>query len=660
MAHWIDEIGTVVPDLSVRAKNILRANVSHLTLFLEMRPVQIQSLRNCGVKTCSEIVALQEKLLRKPPAQLNLFEREYSDAHQSAEGLIDLRKPAQNLLISQGWQNTMPDWWDLETLLQSTNARSTPLRALADAKVDHWCSTTGNEKRHADALERTYLEFRDLPFAARLCGWEIVEAKKQMRPLMAAVKRVNSRDPASLQEEIEFLLPDDPRARMVVIRRALPWGDTLEDLGEQEGVTRERIRQIEKKAVEFARMVARAGHEKLGRMITLCRSLDQVGTGLSRKRLNQMIAETGTDPDSIVAVLMMLGSAVNMPKSLGPIINAAGIIMSLPENEGVTIFQDRTADDVSAEIVRELRRVSRNAGALHIEFAQERLGLSASDSAAVLCNLGFVEVCDGWFANPLEASDRRNPVVNCAGKIIGVSGPTQLDVVWEGAATHARRLKHTLAPPSVIKAILKYAGFTIDRGGFVGGNGQTYELSGAEIVYVDEVESRFHGCASFWDLYDAIVVSGKYSLPALSTFLLRTSPITAAIHTEGRTTLYGIRGRPVDETCIAEALQRQPDVAYDASLSYTLDGFVIDSSVTTWMVTSGVLPLPSQPSIPEENWEWTAGSVVGTAVTSETFLYGFSAAMRDLGVTLGDIVRFSFDVANRQILIQSIQGGTGE
>lgn len=660
MAHWIDEIGTLARDVSVRARNILRKNVPHRTSFLKMRQDQFQSFRNCGTKTVSEIVALQDKLLRESPRQQDLFEQGFGEAYQFAAGLGDLPKPARNLLAFHGWQHTTPDTWDLELLLQSTNVRSTSLQILADTKVNHWCKTTGNEKREADALERTYLEFLDLPFVARLCGWEIVEAKKQLRPLIVAVERVRSRKPESLQAEVELLLPDDSRARRVMIRRVLPWGDTLEELGEQEGVTRERIRQIEKKAVGFAHTVARAGHEKLGRMIALCRSLVLVGAGLSRKRLNQMIIERGADPDSTIAVLMVLATDVNPPKSFGPIINAADIIMSLPEDEEVTVFQDQTAADVSAEIVRELRRVSRNAGALHIEFAQERLGLSGSDLVAVLRNLGFIKVWDGWFANPLEASDGRNPIANSAGKIIRVSGETHLNVIWEGAAKHARRLRHTLAPPSVIEVILKHAGFTIDEAGFISGNGQTYELSGAEKVYVDLVEGQFRGCASFWDLYDAIVVSGTYSLPTLSTFLLRTSPITSAIHTQGRTTVYGIRGQSVNEASVSQALQRQPDISSDASLSYTLDGFVIDSSVTTWMVTSGVLTLPSQPHIPEENWEWTTGSEVGTAVTSETFLYGFYAAMRDLRVTLGDRVRFSFDVSNRQILIQSIQGGTCE
>ncbi|MFW6235056.1 MAG: hypothetical protein ACOC4I_06785, partial [Spirochaetota bacterium] len=270
------------------------------------------------------------------------------------------------------------------------------------------------------------------------------------------------------------------------------------------------------------------------------------------------------------------------------------------------------------------------------------------------------EVTDDWFVYALDSADKRNSIANSAGKIIGISGPTTLNSIWEGAANHARRQKYTVAPPSVIQVVLEYAGFSIDAQGYVHGNEQEYKLSGAETLFVEVVQERFGGCASFWDLYDSVVVSGKYSLPTLSSVLLRTSPIVATITTEGRTSFYGIRGRSVEEARLIQARQRQPSVTSDSTLSYTLDGFLIESSVTTWMVTSGVVTLPSNAHIPEENWKWTTGSESGTAVTSETFLYGFSAAMRDLGVSLGNKVRFSFDVANRLIEIRALQGSTDD
>lgn len=660
MAHWIDEIGNVVPGLTVRAKNVLRQNVAHFTLFLEMDRERIHSLRNCGKKTVSELVDLQEELLRYPPAWRDLFTDKHVDRHQRTGCSYNLSKPAEGLLARQGWHDTAPNTWDLETLLHSMSPRSAALRSLADVKVDYWCETTGGNRRSQSELDHAYLEFHDLPFSARLCGWEIAEAKKRLRPLMDAVNRMRSKSPTSLHEEIDLLLPDDYRTREVAIRHALPWGDTLEELGEREGVSRERIRQIERKAIVSIQKIARADYKKLSRMIDLCRSLVQTGSRLSKNKLSGMIRDLGAAPDPAIAVVMMLGTAPSLPKTLQPVIKAAMIIRILPEDKDVSIFQHQAAANTPTATTRELRRVSRNAGAFHREFAQVRFGLNVNDTVAVLGQLGFIEVYDGWFANQLDASDKRNPIANSAGKIIGVSGPTALDIIWEGVAKHARRLKHTIAPPSVIEVILEYAGFTVNGAGYVNSNGNSYELSGAEVAYVETIEEQFKGAASFWDLYNAIVGSGRYSLPTLSSVLLRTSPITAVISTEGRTNLYGIRGRSVDQEAISNARQRCPDIATDSSVSYTLDGFVIESSVTTWMVTSGVLTLPSQSQLPEESWTWTTGSASGTAVTSETFLYGFAAAIQNLGVALGDYIRFSFSLARRKIQIQTIQGATVE
>lgn len=661
MTHWIDEIEKRIPSLSVRARNVIKQNVAHYALFLEMSPERIQTLKNCGEKTVAELVSLQRQLLRNPPIlQRDLFE-DGSTANTQSDWSTDLPKPVENLLVNHGMQITNPDGWDLEELLRSTNPRSVPLKILADIKVDHWCKVTGYERRNSADLELSYFEFRDLPFSARLCGWEINEAKKRVRPLIAAVERVRSKNPVSLQDEIDLLLPDDPRARLVAIRRALPWGDTLEELGEKEGVTRERIRQIEVKAIKFAHNLARAGHEKLGRLIEFSQAILKVGSDLSRKTLTRMIREKGADPEATIAVVSIIGRNTDIPELLLPVTDAVDVIIALPEDHEETIYQHQIANDVADETARQLRRVSRNAGAVHIDFAKGRLGLSNErDAEAVLRELGFSRIHGGWYANLIESSDRKNPIANSAGKIIGVSGPTQLSVIWEGTARHARRLKHTLAPPSVIKIILKNAGFSIDTDDYVDGNGQPYELSGAEVVYVDAIERRFNGCASFWDLYEAIVITGKYSLPTLSTVLLRTSPITEIISTQGRTTLYGIRGRTVDESAIFQAQLRQPDNASDATLSHSLVGFVINSTVTTWMMTTGVLTLPSRTELPEESWDWSTDLETGTAVTSETFLYGFSAAMRDLDVSLGDRVEFSFDVAKRHIQIRTEQGARDE
>jgi hypothetical protein len=660
MSHWIDEIGDVAAGLSARAKNILRNRVRHQTLFLEMGPEQIMALRNCGVKTLPELLALQKRLLGDRPAQQELFDERPAQDDVVPPVSRALPKPCRNVLEKHGWTDEPPNVWDLETVFASTYPRSSALRILADTKVDHWCETTGNERRERDELETAYLEFHDLPFAARLCGWDIFEAKKELRPLLSVIARVRSVEPESLQNEVDLLLPTEQRARTVVIRRTLPWGDSLKVIGNEVGLTRERIRQIEAKAIRFAQYTARAAQAKLKSITELSRSIVELGSELSTSRLIELIQEYGPDHESALTALLIVGSDDRLPDDLKVVAKAVETIASLPQNDDVTVLQHEFANGLSPETVRELRRISRNAGAVHITYAERKLGLQNEDSVAVLRELGFSEAAGDWFFNPLQASNKHNPIANCAGKIVSLSGPTKLDVVWEGATRHARRLKYTLAPPSVVKVVLEHAGFALDGAERVHGNGQRYELSGTEKAFVEAIEKQYKECASFWDLYEAIVLSGRYSLPSLSTVLLRTSPVVTVVTSARRTSLYGIAGRSVDESCIAQALERQPSALSSATLSHTLDGFLIQAAVTPWMLASGVLTLPSHSHVPEKTWKWMSGLASGTAVTSDMFLYGFSEAIADLGVTLGDEICFRFHVPDSQIHIQSGKGASVE
>lgn len=68
-------------------------------------------------------------------------------------------------------------------------------------------------------------------------------------------KAANPETVADLRERVKRLLPKDNRARTVVLRFA--WEETLQEVGDELNLTRERVRQIEESVISRARKTAR-------------------------------------------------------------------------------------------------------------------------------------------------------------------------------------------------------------------------------------------------------------------------------------------------------------------------------------------------------------------------------------------------------------------
>jgi hypothetical protein len=329
------------------------------------------------------------------------------------------------------------------------------------------------------------------------------------------------------------------------------------------------------------------------------------------------------------------------------------LIRELPVKSELTIHQKNIDDSLSPKSIRKLRRTSRNAGAFHTETAAKIMQVNKKDAEPILKQLGYKEIGENWFSYTLDSTDKHNPIANSAGKILKVSDSSYLDDIWEGCVKHAKRLKYIVAPVSIIRRVLSEAGFIIGNDDIVKPNGINYTLSGAEKSYVEAME-HFGGCAGFWDLYTYLVEGKGLSLPSLTNFLLRTSPIVTIREKKARYNLYGIRGRTIEEESIWEAASRQPTVEKEISKSFTLNGIMIETSATTWLITSGVLCLPSNTHLLPGNWKWECCGNTGRAQITDTFLYGLSPAIRTLNLKLKDRIRFTFNTLDQKIKIETV------
>jgi hypothetical protein len=658
LSHWIDEMDDIIPELSVRARNVLRNSVPFRTSFLDMDRESILKLRNCGVKTADELVHLRDRLCKKSLPQKELFD-DFSHKNDSTKISVKLTRPAVKLLKEHGWSTADPMAWNMDTLLEEVHSKSRPLEMLSEYKVQYWCKQNNAERKTPEELEDVYLKYRELPFCATLCGVSITEARKRLRRYISNVKKFKKTRLKSIYDEINFLLPENDRNRYICIRRSLPWGDTLEALGDEMGLTRERVRQIEEKSRTQVAARSMVAAHRLTFLTRISQKIVEIGDDLSFSVLKSILYNEDGNLNKIVATLSLIGSIQQYPDQLTPIIETSRLIEELPEQSELTIRQKSIADSLSLEIIRKLRRTSRNAGAIHVETAMEIMKVNTIDVGPILKQLCFEEIENNWFLYTIDSTDKHNPIANSAGKILKVSGPTHLDDIWQGCVKHAKRLKHIVAPVSIIRKVLSEAGFFIENDNIVSPNGINYDLSGAEKKFIEAIE-HFGGCASFWELYTYLVEGKNLSLPSLSTFLLRTSPIVAIVEQKARFNLYGIRGREVDEESIVEAVARQPNVEKEISHSFTLNGIVIETSTTTWLITSGVLSLPSHIHLPQGSWRWECCGITGKAQITDTFLYGLSTAINTLNLKLKDRVRFNFNTLHKKIEIEFVEREANE
>ena len=662
------------PFLSVRGRNVLIQSGITLEDFIDVTMDRLMSLRNCGAKTTAEIVRFQEYLSRDPSTgktkckqtelTLSTTMNAKRPAHQFAETLRALAK-------KHGLDALDPLGWRLDDLMDKLGARSVVLRQLAGFKAEWYLKHLREDEKDPSCgdlailtpenLQKVYLKTRDLPFAAILCGVDIPVAAKQLRSITRKIGEFPRSGFATLQEELDFLLPYDLRNRVLSVQRFLPWGDTLESLGEMHNLTRERVRQIAKKTASQLIERYRFTRSLLSHLRVLKDQLMGLGPSASRDRLYELVRTShGSEypiADDAIGVVCLLALQGNNEPDLEEWQALGDLLAELPREADRTIQTQKVLLSMSERDRRRIHKTVNNAGAVNVYDVAELLGTTTEDARAVLAALELRGIESDWFGFRELQNAYNAPLIDGAARIHSVAGPVPIDEVYLGLQKHARRSKYVLAPMSVVSSVLVSHGCTIDSDNRLHVPSVIEpRLSGVETAFVRCVDSN-GPVVSFWELYQAIVIEHRYSFPALSTSLLRTSVIVDRLTDTGRLTLYGLRGRLVTADDIERARMRQPNVSGEFCFEYTATGNRLDFNATQWLITSGVVSIAS-PGLCYPEWElMVGGRKVGKVYWSEPFLYGISPAVRSLGIELGEKLRFDFDMTEKTATLERNANG---
>ncbi|NBB91332.1 MAG: hypothetical protein GVY23_09020, partial [Spirochaetes bacterium] len=260
-------------------------------------------LRNCGVKMAGELVSYAEWLKSRVGDEGDHGEGRVQDGSKQPELFGSefgtrsgppLRKKSVAFLVESGLKPDDPAEWDLDQAMDQLGARSSLLSDLADRKVrwfldrfavleveDH---NVRKKRFPPERLIELYCTHRDIPFVSRLCGLEISEGTKRLKRLRSWLPKLDAIHPGHLESEMEALLPVDPRGRDILMSRNVPWGLTLEELGERHALTRERVRQLEVRERKYILERYQCVQRQLTALPKVADAIRREGQQLSRER----------------------------------------------------------------------------------------------------------------------------------------------------------------------------------------------------------------------------------------------------------------------------------------------------------------------------------------------------------------------------------------
>jgi len=665
---WIDGYEYL---LSVRAVNVLRN--AHLTgqEFLALEYGEIAALRNCGVKTSEELSAFQtvvRQVFDPSRVGMNRKAKPWRPRHKLLSLLADgFGKKERDYLEQHQYTLDAPMKWNLESALSRFGAASSTVFNLAEYKavhylLDFWAVDTSDtdvapSRLPANQLKDFYRLDKDLPFAARVCDADINEAVKSLRRFRNAEREFAVAPASDLSDYARFLLPNDPRNRQIAIRRALPWGESLIVLGKTHNLTRERVRQIAKKISDTIPIRYDSTRDSAGKLHDLSAKIAAAGSSLSRSKLydivSSCIGKSELDEmDAILATVLLIGRS-NVSDSVDiRLRQAVRLICRMPTDPNRTISDATDIRKFDRSVRRWIRRQVAHTGAIHVDDIAREVSIEPRRVRSSLALIGLLDVGGGWFSTPKILRSPKCPLTRSIAKICTAADNVQIDIAYGGIIRHARRQRFIPAPQSIVLRILSFAGINVsDTGVLSCPSALQVNFSGVERAFLEYLRKQ-GPVATYFDLYSEIVVRLGYSMPALSTALLRTSPIVHRVSSGSKVSLYTVRGWSVTSEDIMRATARQPAVNGEVRISHTLDGIQIRCAANTWVVSSGAISLGAT-EVPEGTWRAIGGASGGTvrAEYRRPFLYGLAQLIGKENIRIGEDILITFNFLERELRV---------
>jgi hypothetical protein len=386
-------------NLSSRARYVLQNSKLSIVEFLNLLEVEIMSLPNSGKKTSSELILFQSELLKRDDLRKIIYQ---NDNSSKTDNHSDNLKKLKNLFAPNIFRYLdmheldfrNPVNWDLTTASDDLGLHSKALFQLAEYKAIFYLENffsinqTSNIifRLQENELEELYLQHKDLPFVARLCGMEIRSASKTLRKYTNFIREYRSRTFESVIDEILFLLPEDKRNRDIAVKRFYPWGEVLQKIGDGYDITRERVRQIENKSLRNLLIKYKICESDLSNLNSIVDLILGEGIELSKKRLfiiiENLLPIKNTNGSFFIIAIISLIYQIGKSDPNNSIVHkvsyhkAAELIYRLSNVTNISIRQQSIIHDISIQTIRYIRRQYYNSGAVNAMLISEKYAFS--------------------------------------------------------------------------------------------------------------------------------------------------------------------------------------------------------------------------------------------------------------------------------------------
>lgn len=418
---------------------------------------------------------------------------------------------------------------------------------------------------------------------------------------------------------------------------------TLGEIGTMVGVTRERIRQILSEAVAKLRRaldkslkVYISSSFEVAKELGALLSKDTWKSELIKRKILTDSEQDYRSFDNFCALIKHKHTS----KSIFGI--PENIITILNNHQELPIYVLNAINKGIKSEMREIKRIIKFTGGVAKAHAQQILGYNSEETTGILDAFGIRELIPGWFVNTGEVSlGKDTPLLRAGLIMMQVCGPLDFETFCDGVRRYISRLYDTIAPPEVLRYVLKGFGFNINENMVSYQGEDRVKLGGSDQLLLDLVKEK-GPVLSYVEIVEFYAGKG-YSFATATARMMPRSPIIEKIE-QG---LYKLRGSKITWQDIESAKSRQEAFSRDAEVIYGLDGIIRYRINVGSVEIGGVLSISrsSQP-IPDfpDGWPiYVDGVNLGLARRDESLIWGLSSAFTKLGVKLADRVELAFN-----------------
>lgn len=430
--------------------------------------------------------------------------------------------------------------------------------------------------------------------------------------------------------EVQTVLGQLPERDRLIIqgRFNLRKSQTLEDLGSQAGVTRERVRQIEAKVVKKLRNALEA------------RPVPRFWTAVL------LLTEHNVTSVAEVQALLLGRDLVSCLEGVDDFLLTwrAASPQALPFPEAI-VSTAKTGltprlQAASRGILNITNRMIRQTGVVSVEQVLQLVkdaGLSQADIIMVLRAKGLQELLPGQW----HKSIRKSVPWSVARKMLAICGPLHVRQIRRGLVRHQRRQGYPVPPAGILQAFLAQypQDFEVKGDGTIALRKQMMdiELARAESAWRGAV-TRFGPVVHADTIYRVLMGVGLAAITA-AALMWRSELVQPLGHG-----LYSLPGALIRETDLAAGRMQMVRINCDHDLRYGADGSVVfETTVQQYLGYSGSL-IAGPASALAGRWQAVVDAErIGEFTVGSPWIFGLQEIQRRLDIQQGDRIQIRFD-----------------